>query len=251
MSDDASMGTEAKSRMTTDASRGTAARSIGDTSAITQAGNPSSVAALSPKEVELGTKALILMASFFLKELGGKAALTYNKIGLTILANILASVRQGRSIDGKISQLNGIIKQLEEQAQRLTTNARKLPSGPFAKERSGGLLALLILSPDPAIAKTIQARRQAYRQAVQAAYEAMNGFLEPAESLMDQLRANVADIQQQVKALNLRSSVQQVLREGYLKKLEFIQLEVETGLNDAVTSVRECRRYLSALLTSE
>jgi hypothetical protein len=56
MNGGASTGTEATSRMTTDASRGTAARSIDDSSTITRVGTPSSAAASSPTH---GTKSAI------------------------------------------------------------------------------------------------------------------------------------------------------------------------------------------------
>src|SRR5688572_2821618 len=104
---------------------------------------------LDPRRVERVTGLLLMLAQRLLGKASAPALGGWNGVVLTRFANILASVVAYSPIDDHVREWENALQQIVAVADGITADMRELPSSPFADERGGGLVAILVLANDP------------------------------------------------------------------------------------------------------
>ncbi len=197
-------------------------------------------------------KHLLTILTFFTKHPVKYMAGLY-KAHVEILALVLLAVRKTKPIDREVSRIEANIKEYTTETRQLIQRAREIPSNPWDGSQLGGsglatVLLLPALATNPRFIQEFNQNVDTYQRLVETALDKVATAADVGREIERVTPQGIKDIRDEIQKVRLSSPIDAVLLAGYNRRLEWMELNLITKVQDARSGATDATAYLRQCL---
>jgi hypothetical protein len=193
-------------------------------------------------------KHLVTILGFFIKH-PAKLALSYHKQHMGILLRMVDSIHKGKAIRSQILEIQQTLDAFKKQVHLLVGKIREIPKHPLGDAQA---LFTILMYPyfrqTPGFVKSFNNNLKKYEEVLQSALDSCSAYAETGRNIETETLTIVNKITDEIKKMGKSWNLDVILQEAYLKKLEWIRLDLMTDVQEARSKAEEQVRYLHGLM---
>lgn len=191
-------------------------------------------------------KHLLTLIGFFIKH-PAKLYLSYHKTHFEILLRVLLAVRKGEPIEKQIKELEVNIRNYKDETSMLVTEVKKIPPSPWSDMNPMLLVLLLpLLKNDPEFVKAYNANLDVYDNLVQKSLESSETCVDAGRQIESNTPQRIKELNEEIENLSVSGNIGIIIKQSYIKKLQFVELDLVTTIQQMRSAAEDSVKYLNA-----
>lgn len=163
----------------------------------------------------------------------GKKILGWHKIHLKYLIMVLAAVERMEGVEEHVDAIQSNLDDYVQASQELFRVLDDIPSSPFEGMNK---MALIVMSPalkeNPVLGEIFNKLVRAYQETVSTGLQSAAASADEGRQMEADTKGKAQELLQKLSAMEANSAIDRVLIESYKKKVQFIQLDVMTRIQN-------------------